>query len=221
MNMCENRGGDGEMRKAIVIPLLLLIGCTESVKQDNDFGYLRAINDAYLCAANKAQGDTVSKFDNPVPFGKMIRSLADGLYWLEGVDEHGENTIDSVLIGKSGWMHDGIGRNRLTRCVLSDTTNNVLIGKCRNWERVVCYSGGSIDPYTGEDEKGVECACKPIVCEFLFPIDVSKAELDLSSLRCINASAEDSSSVSVTMNDSIVEIKVLDSKVTWTKRSGL
>ena len=206
----------------------LLAGCGETSNGDG-FGYLRAFGFSYMCAGeipgHSSEADW--NFDVPLSLKEATSLLPEGVFWLEGVDAHGESITDSVLVGVSGWMHDGVKSehdlDEYVRCVLQDTAKGILSGECITWKRYARVLPSDV----------VEIAefCMQSQCAFSAMRKSNNVTMDAESASCLNphyspvdledSLATDSASVSIVMNDSIVEIKVLDSKVTWTKRPGL
>jgi len=214
-----------------IVVSLLLIGCSDATGS-KDSGYLHAFDDAYKCITNRTdhKDAAILSYESPVSLSKMVSALPDGLFWLEGVDEQGEKKVDSVLIGETGWMHDGVknGNSVDIRCVLQEATDKNLSGKCRRWQ-VQSKTTVKVDPRTDEYVSMDELSCSYHTSEFSFPIDSTGVVYNSESGWCIGGiewDLEDSlaanpPTVAVTMNDSIVEIKILDAQITWTKRPGL
>lgn len=161
----------------------------------------------------------------------LVDSLDDGAYWWVETDASGASVAEKVFIGENAWMRNGQGAYPGYCGLDSIGADSVLVGKCTLFLTLLstlCHMNDSI-------EGGRRCwsteECSPATCAFVFPRDPARHLDEIEGLDCINrhktkqqildSLAVDSTAVAVTMNDSIVEIKVLDVKMTWTKRPGL
>jgi len=215
--MAVVRGGIMEYKCLLVSIAFLfafLLGCDDRGIQPNKVGCIAAYNDLYPCQTRKPY-DQLMKTETPMECGEFADRLGDGAYWIERIDESGEMHATFELVGETGWMSDGTTNDGISRCVLEDVSADSITFSCY----AIIWTS-------------LSGKCELAVCSIRLPLrpDAQEIELPHRNSPCgigfdqdaVNAAIKaDSSAYSIVLNDSIVEIKILDAQITWTKRPGL
>lgn len=229
--------------------LALLAGCSGNDDETEPACEAKLVDYTYACYdIPRYDGDNGSLLKRGEPLqgcSDLLDTLPDGAYWWAKTDSTGEGVYGRVFIGKDSWMQDGsMYGNRMYGyrgyCMLDSIgADSTVAGTCVSFVQgmeALCHFAPT-DSADGEGRWNMQkcdlhvMSCGTDMCTFVFPRDPVRHLDEIEGLDCINrhktqqqmldSLAVDSTAVAVTMNDSIVEIKVLDAKMTWTKRPGL
>ena len=222
--------------------LALLAGCGTEGDEEKPACEAKLVNDVYACFdMPRYDGDNASLLKRGEPLqgcSDLLDTLPEGAYWWAKTDSTGEGVYGRVFVGENSWMLDGPEYGNGGFCVLDSIgADSAVAGTCVSFihgMELLCYYGPA-DSADGEFRLE-RCdyhlmSCMPDTCAFAFPRDPARHLEEIEGWDCLglqvtrervaDSLALDSTAVAVTMNDSIVEIKVLDRKMTWTKRPGL
>ena len=235
------------MKSAFAIALFalaLLVGCGTEGDEEKPACEAKLVNDVYACFdMPRYDGDNASLLKRGEPLqgcSDLLDTLPEGAYWWAKTDSTGEGVYGRVFVGENSWMLDGPEYGNGGFCVLDSIgADSAVAGKCITFVHLMffhCY----ITPHDSNDGDsrldGNNCdyhlmSCGQEMCAFVFPRDPARHLEEIEGWDCLGSQvtrervadslALDSTAVAVTMNDSIIEIKVLDRKMTWTKRPGL
>ena len=233
---------------ALCAALAFLAGCGTEADGGPEAGCVAAYDDSYRCHSlvrDVSALDPVYSSGKPQECAEFVRNLDDGRYWLTGTDETGAAFDSLVVVGETGWMQDGksekagmmllmdwlcidtcgfvYGDDDVV-CRLESVTVDSIRGAC---EHNASVTSGKWSPVAGTIAE--ESECEGYKCPFAFAVGVSDADSLKSAIVCLRQDligigesyADESTTVTVSVSDTLVSIAAPNVEVTWTKRPGL